>query len=59
MSDLPIPTPHINAPKDAFAKTVLMPGDPHRAKLIAETYLKNPVFWELVIFRFFQKIQFL
>ena len=43
MSDLPIPTPHINAPKDAFAKTVLMPGDPHRAKLIAETYLKNPV----------------
>ena len=28
MSELPIPTPHINAPKDAFAKTVLMPGDP-------------------------------
>ena len=40
---LPVPTPHINAPKDAFAKTVLMPGDPHRAKHIAETYLKNPV----------------
>ena len=35
MSDLPIPTPHINAPKGAFAKTVLMPGDPYRAKLIA------------------------
>ena len=43
MSELPIPTPHINAPKDAFAKTVLMPGDPKRAKLIADTYLKNAV----------------
>lgn len=43
MSELPVPTPHINALKDAFAKTVLMPGDPQRAKLIAETYLKNAV----------------
>ena len=43
MSEIPIPTPHINAPKDAFAKTVLMPGDPKRAKYIAETYLKNAV----------------
>ena len=43
MSELPIPTPHINAPKDAFAKTVLMPGDPKRAKHIADTYLKNAV----------------
>lgn len=35
------PTPHINAyPKD-FAKTVLMPGDPLRAKFIAETFLVN------------------
>ena len=40
---LPIPTTHINAPKDGFAKTVLMPGDPKRAKHIAETYLKNAV----------------
>lgn len=40
---LPIPTPHINAPKDGFAKTVLMPGDPKRAKHIAETFLKNAV----------------
>ena len=40
---LPIPTPHINAPKDGFAKTVLMPGDPKRAKHIADTYLKNAV----------------
>lgn len=38
-----ISTPHINAPKGGFAKTVLMPGDPKRAKHIAETYLKNPV----------------
>ena len=40
---LPIPTPHINAPKDGFAKTVLMPGDPKRAKYIADTFLKNAV----------------
>ena len=40
---LPIPTPHINAPKDGFAKTVLMPGDPKRAKYIADNYLKNAV----------------
>ena len=36
-----IPTPHINAPEGAFARTVLMPGDPLRARFIAETYLKN------------------
>ncbi len=35
-------TPHINAEKGDFAKTVLMPGDPLRAKYIAETYLENP-----------------
>lgn len=39
-----LPTPHIAATeKDAFAKTVLMPGDPLRAKYIAENYLENPV----------------
>ena len=43
MSTLPIPTPHINAPKDGFSKTVLMPGDPKRAKHIADAYLKNAV----------------
>lgn len=37
-----IPTPHIGAKKGDFAKTVLMPGDPLRAKFIAETYLENP-----------------
>lgn len=36
-----IPTPHIEAEAGAFAKTVLMPGDPLRAKFIAETYLEQ------------------
>ena len=39
----PIPTPHINAPAGAFADTVLMPGDPLRSKLIAETFLEDAV----------------
>ncbi len=34
-------TPHINAKDGAFADTVLMPGDPLRAKYIAETFLEN------------------
>lgn len=34
-------TPHIEAKKEEIAKTVLMPGDPLRAKLIADTYLEN------------------
>ncbi len=34
-------TPHINAPAGAFAETVLMPGDPLRAKHIAETFLDD------------------
>ena len=38
-----MPTAHNHAPKGAFAKTVLMPGDPLRAKFIAETFLENPV----------------
>ena len=36
-------TPHIEASKGDFADVVLMPGDPMRAKLIAETYLENVV----------------
>lgn len=32
---------HINAKKEDFAKIVLMPGDPLRAKYIADTYLTN------------------
>ena len=38
-----IPTPHIEAKKGDFAKTVLMPGDPLRAKFIAEHYLEDAV----------------
>ena len=34
-------TPHNNAERGAFAKTVLMPGDPLRAKFIAETFLED------------------
>ena len=34
-------TPHINATPADFAKTVLMPGDPLRAKYIAENFLEN------------------
>ncbi|MDD8049374.1 MAG: purine-nucleoside phosphorylase [Thomasclavelia sp.] len=34
-------TPHNEAVKGDIAKTVLMPGDPLRAKFIAETYLEN------------------
>ena len=37
-----IPTAHNNAKANDFAKTLLMPGDPLRAKYIAETYLENP-----------------
>lgn len=36
-------TPHINAPEGAFADVVLMPGDPLRAKYIAETFLQDVV----------------
>ena len=35
-------TPHNKAELGQFAKTVLMPGDPLRAKFIAETFLENP-----------------
>lgn len=36
-------TPHINAEMGAFADVVLMPGDPLRAKYIAETFLEDVV----------------
>ena len=38
-----IPTPHIQAKMGDIAKTVLMPGDPLRAKFIAETYLEDVI----------------
>jgi len=36
-------TPHIHSPEGAFAETVLMPGDPLRAKHIADTFLQDVV----------------
>ena len=35
-------TPHNEARPGDFARTVLMPGDPLRAKFIAETFFENP-----------------
>lgn len=43
-----MPTPHNNANKGDIAKTVLMPGDPLRAKFIAETYLEDAVLYNTV-----------
>jgi purine-nucleoside phosphorylase len=36
-------TPHISAKKGEIAETILLPGDPLRAKFIAENFLENPV----------------
>lgn len=38
-----IPTPHNEANEGQIAKVVIMPGDPLRSKMIAETFLENPV----------------
>lgn len=43
-----VPTAHNNAKQGDIAKKVLMPGDPLRAKYIAETYLENPVCFNTV-----------
>ena len=48
MSEKLYPTPHINATPEDIAKTVLMPGDPLRAKFIAENFLENPVLFNNV-----------
>lgn len=40
---LNVPTPHITAKYGDFAETVLMPGDPLRAKFIAENFLQDAV----------------
>lgn len=42
------PTPHNNAKVGDIAETVLLPGDPLRAKYIAENYLENPVCYNTV-----------
>lgn len=38
-----MPTPHNNAKKGDIAETILLPGDPLRAKVIADTFLENVV----------------
>lgn len=39
----PYPTPHIDAKPGDFGKTVLMPGDPLRARFMAQTFLQDAV----------------
>ena len=41
-------TPHISAPSGAIAEAILLPGDPLRAKHIAENFLENPVLYNQV-----------
>jgi purine-nucleoside phosphorylase len=36
-----MPTPHLETSSEGFAETVLLPGDPLRAKFIAETFLDD------------------
>ena len=48
MSREDTPTAHIAAQYDDIAKTVIMCGDPLRAKFIAEKYLDNPVLYNEV-----------
>ena len=43
-----IPTPHIEAKEGEIAKTVIMAGDPLRAKFMAEKYLDNPTIYNQV-----------
>ena len=43
-----MPTPHISASRGQIAKTVLMPGDPLRAKMIAQTFLESPALFSEV-----------
>ena len=43
MSNLSYPTPHINSTPAEIAKTVLMPGDPKRAELVAKKFLTDAV----------------
>ncbi|MBR3076154.1 MAG: purine-nucleoside phosphorylase [Bacteroidales bacterium] len=42
------PTPHIGAKYGEIAETVIMAGDPLRAKFMAETYLEEPVLFNTI-----------
>ena len=48
MSQSPVPTPHIGAQVGDIAETVLLPGDPLRAKFIAENFLEDVVQYNTV-----------
>lgn len=48
MGKLSYPTPHIAARPEDIAKTVLMPGDPLRAKFVAENFLSDAVLFNNV-----------
>ncbi|CEQ16602.1 purine-nucleoside phosphorylase [Paraclostridium sordellii] len=48
MSKTNVPTTHNNAKLGDIAETILLPGDPLRAKFIAETFLDNPVMYNTV-----------
>ena len=48
MSKSPVPTPHNAAVVGDIAETVLLPGDPLRAKFIAETFLEDVVQYNTV-----------
>lgn len=41
MSDKRVPTPHISAKQGEIAETILLPGDPLRAKYIADNFLTD------------------
>lgn len=43
MSNQKVPTPHIAAKEGEIAETILLPGDPLRAKYIAENFLENVI----------------
>lgn len=48
MGKTTVPTAHNNAKLGDIAETILLPGDPLRAKFIAETFLDNPVMYNTV-----------
>ena len=48
MSKTNVPTAHNNAKLGDIAETILLPGDPLRAKFIAETFLDNTVMYNTV-----------
>ena len=41
MSNPNVPTPHIQALEGEIAETILLPGDPLRAKYIADNFLED------------------